>query len=81
MTSQAWQEHAHPLRQLTIKVQGTRHGSREELVKHVENVLAKIKTGHVKGLSHDDDDGYMFELVEESPGPSFFDEPCGEQHS
>lgn len=81
MTNQAWQEQAYPLRQLTIRAQGTRHSSREELISHVERVLTKLKTGHVKGQSHDDDDGYVFELVEESPGPSFFDEPCGEQHS
>lgn len=81
MTNQAWQDQAYPLRQLTIRAQGTRHSSREELIKQVEKVLAKLKTGHIKGHSHDDDAGYVFELVEESPGPSFFDEACGEQHS
>lgn len=74
MTSKAWIEHAYPLKQVFIQLQGTQHSSREEVVAQLETVLAKLKAGDTKGECHDDDFGYYFEYRGDVPGPSFFDE-------
>ncbi|MGF6281821.1 hypothetical protein ABH908_000146 [Pseudomonas frederiksbergensis] len=75
--SQSWINHAYPLNQLTIKLQGTRHSSPESIVALLGIVSKRLAAGVTKGYEHDDDFGYHFEWVKESPGPSFFDGPAG----
>jgi len=75
MVSQRWIEHAYPLQQITIQVQGTRHSTSASLVYLLETVLTDLKAGKDSGTYHDDDFGYTFSYVPDSPGPSFFDEP------
>lgn len=70
----SWFEHAYPLQQITIKLQGTRHSEKTDIIAQLEAVLARLKAGDTSGHSHDDDFGYTFEYVPASPGPSFFDE-------
>lgn len=79
MPNQAWIEHAYPLQQLTIKVQGTRHSDRVDLIKQLEKVLARVKAGDMDGREFDDDFGYTFEYDLASPGPSFLDETADQQ--
>lgn len=76
MTNQRWIEHAYPLQQITIRLQGTRHSDRAAIVAQLEEVAARLKAGDLAGESSDDDFGYAFEVQAESPGPSFFDEPA-----
>ncbi len=75
MVSQNWVEHAYPLQQITIQVQGTRHSTSASLVYLLETVISELKAGKASGTQHDDDFGYAFSYVPDSPGPSFFDEP------
>lgn len=74
MTNQGWIEHAYPLQQITIQLQGTRYSDRAAIVSQLETVLARLRAGEAQGEDHDDDFGYRFTLAEKSPGPSFFDE-------
>jgi hypothetical protein len=74
MTNKAWIEHAYPLKQVFIQLQGTRQSSREEVVELLETVVAKLKAGHTTGGDNDDDFGYFFEYRDDVPGPSLFDE-------
>lgn len=74
MPTKAWIEHAYPLQQLTIKLQGTRHTSRAQIINQLERVTALLKAGQVAGAEHDDDFGYAFEYRDSVPGPSFFEE-------
>lgn len=67
-------EHAYPLQQLSIRVQGTRHTNRAELINLLERVTARLKAGQMAGTEHDDDFGYAFEYTDSVPGPSFFDD-------
>lgn len=78
MASENWIKHAYPLQQITIKLQGTRHSSRDAVIDQLETVVARLKRGEVDGTSHDDDFGYQFEVQSASPGPSFFDSPAGD---
>lgn len=73
-TNQSWIDHAYPLQQVTIKLQGTRHSDRAGIIKQLETVVQRLNAGDVTGQAHDDDFGYLFEYIEESPGPSFFDD-------
>ena len=75
--SQSWIDHAYPLNQLTIKLQGTRHSSPESITALLGIVTKRLAAGVTTGYDYDDDFGYHFELVKESPGPSFFDGPSG----
>lgn len=74
ITNQSWIDHAYPLQQLTIKLQGTRHSDRAWIIKQLETVVQLLNAGDTTGQAHDDDFGYLFEYIEESPGPSFFDD-------
>lgn len=65
-----WVEHAYPLQQITIQVQGTRHS--HKLIEELEIALSRIKAGDLFGYEHDDDFGYRFQVIKESQGPSFF---------
>ncbi len=75
MPSEEWIEHAYPLQQLTIKIQGTRHSNRSSLINQLKTVVARLESGEMAGQEHDDDFGHSFEYVQASPGPSFFAEP------
>lgn len=77
MSSENWIAHAYPLQQLTIRLQGTRHSNKADIVGQLETVLARLKSGDISGQADDDDFGYVFEYVSATPGPSFFDEPAG----
>lgn len=77
MTIQHWIEHAYPLQQVTVQLQGTRHSDRIAVIQQLERVLERLRAGEMHGELHDDDFGYRFTCVEKSPGPSFFDEPAG----
>ncbi len=70
---QNWVNHAYPLQQVTIKLQGTRHSTPESIIAHLCTVTKRLKAGDATGQEHDDDFGYHFEFVKASPGPSFFD--------
>ena len=78
MANESWIKHAYPLQQITIKLQGTRHSSRDDVIGQIEVVLARLKGGDLAGSSHDDDFGFQFEVQSASPGPSFFDAPAGD---
>ncbi|MHC5194834.1 hypothetical protein ACYSUW_13865 [Pseudomonas frederiksbergensis] len=75
--SPSWIEHAYPLYQLTIKLQGTRHSNPDVIIAQLARVTKRLEAGDATGYDHDDDFGYHFELVKESPGPSFFNGPAG----
>jgi len=75
--SSRWREHAYPLRQLTVRVQGTRHHDNDALAAQVAIAAERLRAGETAGYRHDDDFGYSFELTESPDGPSFFDESCG----
>jgi hypothetical protein len=79
MADDKWIRHAYPLQQVFIKLQGTRHSARNDLLVQLEEVAARIRQGDLTGTSHDDDFGYEFQVDPASPGPSLFDEPAGHQ--
>lgn len=72
-----WIDHAYPLQQVTIKLQGTRHTSPKFIIDQLGTVLERLNAGDTTGHRHDDDFGYAFEYVMTSPGPSFFNAPAG----
>lgn len=76
MAHQDWIAHAYPLQQITVKVQGTRHSSKRDLIELLEIVLERLKQGDATGAAHDDDFGYWFALQSAANGPSFFDMPA-----
>lgn len=76
----SWIEHAYPLQQLSVHVQGTRHTSRERLIWQLEEVVRLLQQDHDFGELHDDDFGFRFEL-RSSDGPSFFEGPAGSKLS
>lgn len=67
-----WAMHAHPLKQIIIKIQGTRHSEPEIMLQQVEEVVDRIKRGDVQGESSDDDFGYEFSVDLRSNKPSIF---------
>ena len=73
-----WREHAYPLKQITIRLQGTRHSDNESIIKQLETITARLRAGDLSGYSHDDDFGYSFDSVS-SDGPSFFDAAFGDK--
>ncbi|WP_395009555.1 hypothetical protein [Undibacterium sp.] len=75
--NKSWVEHAYPLQQITIQLQGTRHSDRNAIIEQLETVLKRLKCGDESGESHDDDFGYRFTVELASKYPSFFDEPAG----
>jgi hypothetical protein len=76
MPSKEWIAHAYPLQQITVQVQGTRHSDRNAMIDQLEEVIERLKRGDMKGVSHDDDFGYRFNLEPTTYAPSFFDEPA-----
>jgi len=77
MQNSSWIAHAYPLQQVIIKLQGTRHSDKASIIRLLETVLTRLKSGDVTGYEHDDDFGYIFEYQAVSTSPSFFDEPAG----
>lgn len=73
MSSESWHAHAYPLQQITIKLQGTRHSNKDDVIDLLETVLARLKSGDTSGHHHDDDFGYAFEYNGTAEGPSFFE--------
>lgn len=67
-----WAMHAHPLKQIIIKIQGTRHSEPESMLQQVEEIVGRIKRGDVQGESSDDDFGYEFSVDLRSNNPSIF---------
>lgn len=45
MSSESWNAHAYPLQQVTIKLQGTRHSNKDDVIDLLETVLARLKSG------------------------------------
>lgn len=76
MSNQIWIEQAYPLQQITIRLQGTKHSDRDDVVNQLEKVLVRLRAGEKSGADHDDDFGYSFECVVSEAGPSFFEEAC-----
>ena len=56
-----WRQHAYPLKQLVITVQGNRFTDREWLVKFLNDAVAEFQAGNDFGKSFDDDEGYLFD--------------------
>lgn len=75
--SSSWIDHAYPLQQIVVQLQGTKHSDRAAIIDQLETVLARLRAGNLKGQDHDDDFGYGFAFEIESAGPSFFDAPAG----
>lgn len=75
--TQAWFEHAYPLQQITIQLQGRRGSEYQVVINQLETVLARLRKGDYAGEDHDDDFGYRFAVDSASNGPSFFDSPAG----
>ncbi|MBW8832274.1 MAG: hypothetical protein JF606_23280 [Burkholderiales bacterium] len=76
MKTQAWTEHATPLQQITIRLQGTRQSERRDIVNQLQTDRARLAAGDQAGESSDDDFGYLFVVNGASPGPSFFNQPA-----
>lgn len=76
-----WKAHAYPLRQVTVQAQGTKHCDREAVIRQLELAIARLRSGDMSGVSHDDDFGFRFSEDRASNGPSFFVESCGETRS
>ncbi|HIH2745172.1 TPA: hypothetical protein ACYLN4_000850 [Burkholderia lata] len=72
-----WEEHAYPLQQITVLLQGTRHSEREHVIGQLQTVAARLQAGDMAGMEHDDDFGYSFKVEPASQGPSFFDGAAG----
>lgn len=72
-----WEEHAYPLQQITVLLQGTKHSEREHVIGQLQTVAARLQAGDMAGTEHDDDFGYSFKVESASQGPSFFDGAAG----
>lgn len=69
-----WAMNAHPLKQITIDLQGTRHSEVDHMVKQLQEAAERIKRGETQGESSDDDFGYKFSVNSSSNKPSLFDQ-------
>lgn len=67
-----WAMHAHPLKQITIRLQGTRHSEPESMLQQLDEVAARIKQGDQAGEASDDDFGYQFSVEASTTKPSIF---------
>jgi hypothetical protein len=76
MKTQAWTEHAYPLQQITIRLQGTRHSERRDIVNQLQTDRARHAAGNQAGKSSDGDFRHLFEVNGASSGPSFFNQPA-----
>jgi len=71
-----WKDHAYPLKQITIKLQGTKHSTIAYIISQLEQIADRINAGINIGYDHDDDYGYRFEVVNET-NHSFFEDTAG----
>lgn len=69
-----WAMNAHPLKQITIYLQGTRHTEVANMLKQLQEVTERISQGETQGESSDDDFGYKFSVNSRSNNPSIFDQ-------
>lgn len=67
-----WAMHAHPLKQITITLQGTRHSVLDDLLHQVPEVVRRIQAGDMQGEASDDDFGYKFQVSKSSQDRSVF---------
>ena len=58
----SWKEQAYPLKQLIIKIQGTRHSTKEDMISLLKSVVGRLEQGIEHGQTSDDDFGYVFSL-------------------
>lgn len=72
-----WKEHAYPLQQITVLLQGTKNSERGHVIGQLQTVAARLQAGDMAGTEHDDDFGYSFKVEPASQGPSFFDGAAG----
>lgn len=80
MSNAKWVQHAYPLQQITIRLQGTKHSDQQNILRQLEEITTRIRAGDVVGESSDDDFGYHFEVDSQSNGPSFFgDAPASQK--
>ncbi len=77
--NQDWIDHAYPLQQVTIKLQGTKHSERASVINQLQEVMKRLEAGEMEGLEHDDDFGYSFKFVSASSGPTIFNEATDER--
>ncbi|WP_050569755.1 hypothetical protein [Dickeya sp. NCPPB 3274] len=68
-----WVKNAYPLQQIEIRLQGTRHSSRDAIIAQLEAVTMRLKNGETNGMVEDDDFGYSFTVTNSPNGPSFFE--------
>lgn len=71
----AWRAHAYPLKQVIIKLQGTRHSDEKHVINQLETVMRRLHAGERKGCEDDDDFGYTFSVDVEATGDSFLGPP------
>jgi hypothetical protein len=79
MSKLDWEQHAFPLQQVTVQLQGARHSDRQAIVAQLEIVLVRLRLGEIRGHDRDDDFGYRFKVENSVNGPSFFQEPFGRE--
>lgn len=72
----AWIKNAYPLQQITIRLQGTRHSTKESIIGQLDEVSKRLLEGDMSGECHDDDFGYRFKVDPRSDGPTFFASPA-----
>ncbi|MEO4091958.1 hypothetical protein ABH307_00670 [Acinetobacter pittii] len=73
-----WIEHAYPLQQVKITLQGTKRNEKADIISLLEMVAARLKEGDIDGYSHDDDFGYSF-TYQDDVEKSAFDQPFGKK--
>lgn len=73
-----WIEHAYPLQQVKITLQGTKRNEKADIISLLEMVAARLKEGDIDGYSHDDDFGYSFSYQDDVE-KSAFDQPFGKK--
>lgn len=71
-----WKQQAYPLKQITIKRQGSKHSTLDDLLSQLQHIAKRVNAGDTLGYDHDDDFGYWFNGVNETDN-TFFDEPAG----
>jgi hypothetical protein len=73
-----WQRLAFPLKQITIKRQGTEHSTLDDLLSRLQHIAGRVNAWYKLGYDHDDDFGYVFEAAGET-GVTFFADPASVQ--
>lgn len=73
-----WQRLAFPLKQITIKRQGTEQPTLDDLLSRLQHIAGRVNAWYNLGYDHDDDFGYVFEVADET-GVTFFADPASVQ--